>query len=103
VTARQISSSAVPDAEFRYSDPRPVRTAPLSTDPTEGVSTFEANGRTFPQVDPAALRLMTAEAVHDIAHYLRPAHLQQLRASWVSSSGEASLTPPLVGRAGLAR
>jgi fumarate hydratase class I len=29
-------------------------------------------------VDPEALRMMTAEAMHDIAHYLRPAHLQQL-------------------------
>ena len=46
---------------------------------TEGVSTFEANGRTFLQVDPEVLRLLTAEAMHDIAHYLRPAHLAQLR------------------------
>ena len=43
------------------------------------MSTFEANGRTFLQVDPSALRLLTAEAMHDIAHYLRPAHLAQLR------------------------
>jgi hypothetical protein len=57
----------------------------------------------FFQVDPEALRLMTAEAMHDIVPYLRPADLQQLRASWVSSSGEGSLTPPRVGRAGLAR
>ena len=28
---------------------------------------------------PEALRLLTAEAMHDIAHYLRPAHLAQLR------------------------
>ena len=43
------------------------------------VSTFEANGRTFLQVVPEVQRLLTAEAMHDIAHYLRPTHLQQLR------------------------
>ena len=46
---------------------------------TEGVSTFEADGRTFLQVSPDAIRRLTAEAMHDIAHYLRPAHLAQLR------------------------
>ena len=46
---------------------------------TEGVSTFEAGGRTFLQVTPEAIRQLTAEAMHDIAHYLRPAHLAQLR------------------------
>ncbi|HET6698413.1 MAG TPA: fumarate hydratase, partial [Nocardioidaceae bacterium] len=66
---------------FAYSD-----LLPLGEDPTpyrlltaEGVSTFEADGRTFLRVDPEALRLLTAEAMHDIAHYLRPAHLAQLR------------------------
>jgi fumarate hydratase class I len=46
---------------------------------TEGVSTFEAGDRTFLQVEPEAIRRLTAEAMHDIAHYLRPAHLAQLR------------------------
>jgi fumarate hydratase class I len=46
---------------------------------TEGVSTFEADGRTFLRVEPEALRNLTAQAMHDIAHYLRPAHLAQLR------------------------
>ena len=32
----------------------------------------------FLQVEPEALRLLTETAMHDIAHYLRPAHLQQL-------------------------
>jgi fumarate hydratase class I len=45
----------------------------------EGVSTFEANGRTFLQVDPAAISLLTREAMRDIAHLLRPGHLQQLK------------------------
>jgi fumarate hydratase, class I len=37
-------------------------------------------GRRFLTVDPAALTALTAEAMHDIAHYLRPTHLAQLRA-----------------------
>jgi fumarate hydratase class I len=44
----------------------------------EGVSTFEANGETFLKVEPDALTLLTATAMHDIAHYLRPTHLAQL-------------------------
>ncbi len=42
------------------------------------VSTFEAGGRTFLQVAPEALTLLTREAMRDIAHLLRPGHLQQL-------------------------
>ncbi len=46
---------------------------------TEGVSTFDTPEGTFLKVDPEAIRRLTAEAMHDIAHYLRSAHLQQLR------------------------
>jgi fumarate hydratase, class I len=42
------------------------------------VSTIEANGMKFLKVEPEALRLITAQAMIDIAHLLRPAHLQQL-------------------------
>jgi len=42
------------------------------------VSTFEAAGRTFLQVAPEALTLLTREAMRDIAHLLRPGHLAQL-------------------------
>ena len=46
---------------------------------TEGVETVEGpGGRTFLQVAPEALRLLSETAMHDIAHYLRPGHLQQL-------------------------
>ncbi|MBO8202409.1 fumarate hydratase [Streptomyces smyrnaeus] len=55
-------------------DPAPYR---LIT--SEGVSTFEADGRTFLKVEPEALRKLAAEAIHDIQHYLRPEHLAQLR------------------------
>src|SRR5664279_2333968 len=69
------------DPEFRYSDPLPrgADQTPYRLLTTEGVRTFEADGRTFLEVHPSALRLLTAEAMHDIAHYLRPAHLAQLR------------------------
>jgi fumarate hydratase, class I len=68
-------------SEFEYTDLLPTSgdETPYRLLGTTGVSTFEANGRTFLQVDPSALRLLTAEAMHDIAHYLRPAHLAQLR------------------------
>src|SRR5690348_15683760 len=44
------------------------------------VSTFEAGGRRFVQVDPEALTLLTKTAMFEIAHLLRPGHLAQLRA-----------------------
>ena len=71
--------NALPD--FEYSDLLPAGRddTPYRLLTSEGVSTFESNGRTFLQVEPEALRLLTAEAMHDIAHYLRPAHLAQLR------------------------
>ena len=47
---------------------------------SDGVSVGEAFGRDFLQVEPEVLRQLTAAAMHDIAHLLRPAHLAQLRA-----------------------
>ena len=68
-------------ADFDYSE-----LLPLGADDTEyrlltteGVSTFTAGGRTFLQVEPSVLQALTAEAMHDISHYLRSAHLTQLR------------------------
>ncbi|WJK41126.1 fumarate hydratase [Solwaraspora sp. WMMA2056] len=47
----------------------------------EGVDVVHGPGnRRFLTIDPAVLTALTAEAMHDIAHYLRPAHLAQLRA-----------------------
>lgn len=46
---------------------------------TEGVSTFETPEGTFLKVEPETIRSLTAEAMRDIAHYLRSSHLQQLR------------------------
>jgi fumarate hydratase class I len=40
----------------------------------------EGAGRTFLQIDPATITALVREAVQDIQHMLRPAHLAQLRA-----------------------
>src|SRR3954453_289905 len=46
----------------------------------EGVDVVNGpGGRRFLTVDPAGITQLTAEAMHDIAHVLRPAHLSQLR------------------------
>ena len=45
---------------------------------TEGVSVIKLGDKEFVQVEPSALEKLTAEAIHDISHYLRPDHLQQL-------------------------
>ena len=45
---------------------------------TEGVSVIKLGDKEFVQVEPIAIEKLTAEAIHDISHYLRPTHLQQL-------------------------
>jgi fumarate hydratase class I len=44
----------------------------------EGVKVVKLGDREFLEVAPAALTKLAAEAIHDISHYLRPEHLQQL-------------------------
>ena len=44
----------------------------------EGVKVVKLGEREFLEVSPEALTKLTAEAIHDISHYLRPDHLQQL-------------------------
>src|SRR5207237_10926206 len=47
---------------------------------TDGVAAVEGPaGRRLLTVEPEVLTRLTAEAMHDIAHYLRPAHLAQLK------------------------
>ncbi len=60
-------------AEFAFTE-----LLPLGPDATsyrlvsnEGVSTFETSEGTFLKVEPSALTRLTAEAMHDIAHFLR--------------------------------
>ena len=68
--------------EFRYVDMLPIGedTTPYRLLTTEGVEVVEGpDGASFLKVAPEALELLAETAMHDIAHYLRPAHLQQLR------------------------
>ena len=68
--------------EFRYVDMLPIGedTTPYRLLTTEGVEVVEGpDGASFLKVAPSALELLAETAMHDIAHYLRPAHLQQLR------------------------
>jgi fumarate hydratase class I len=65
---------------------RPADLLPLGPDGTEyrlltadGIKTRQAFRRRFIQIDPGVLTLLTSEAMRDIAHLLRPAHLAQLR------------------------
>ncbi len=64
---------------------------PLTADPyattefrqlgSDGVTSVEGpGGRTFLEVDPEAIRMLTATAMRDIAHLLRPGHLAQVAA-----------------------
>ncbi len=67
--------------DFDYTDLLPLGPSdtPYRLLTTDGVSTVEAAGREFLVVEPEALRLLTYTAMRDIAHLLRPGHLQQLR------------------------
>jgi fumarate hydratase class I len=64
--------------EFDYTDLLPLGPAdtPYRLLTTDGVSVDSD----FVRVEPEALRLLTATAMRDIAHLLRPGHLRQLRA-----------------------
>ncbi|WP_419929076.1 fumarate hydratase [Candidatus Poriferisocius sp.] len=68
-------------AEFAYSEllPKgPDTTTEYRLLTTDYVSTVTLGDRQFLQVDPEALRLLTSEAMRDIAHLLRSGHLAQL-------------------------
>jgi len=66
--------------DFTYSD-----LLPLGADKTKyrlvskaGVSVIKLGDKEFLQVEPSALSLLTETAIHDISHYLRTEHLEQL-------------------------
>ncbi|HUF99447.1 MAG TPA: fumarate hydratase [Ilumatobacter sp.] len=69
------------DAEFGFTELLPLGhdDTPYRLLTTDGVSTFDTPEGTFLKVEPEAIRQLTAEAMREIAHFLRPAHLQQLR------------------------
>ncbi len=82
--------------DFAYSE-----ILPLGHDETpyrkltgDHVSTFEAAGKTFLKVEPEGLTLLTREAMREIAHFLRPGHLTQLRD--ILNDGEASANDKFV-------
>jgi fumarate hydratase class I len=67
--------------EFSFSELLPLGhdDTPYRLITTEHVSTVDTPLGTFLRVEPEALTLLTQEAMRDIAHLLRPGHLQQLR------------------------
>ncbi|WP_420619872.1 fumarate hydratase [Candidatus Poriferisocius sp.] len=68
-------------ADFAYSELLPKgsdTTTEYRLLTTDYVSTISLGDRQFLQVDPEALRLLTSEAMRDIAHLLRTEHLAQL-------------------------
>ena len=70
---------AMPTFDFSPIFPLPHDDTPYRLLTTEGVSTFEARGKTFVAIEPSAITALTSEAMKDIAHLLRPGHLAQLR------------------------
>ena len=66
--------------QFTYED-----LLPIGEDKTEyrlltkeGISSFSADGKQFLKVSPEVIENLTQVAMHDISHYLRAEHLQQL-------------------------
>ena len=66
--------------EFTYQD-----LLPIGEDKTEyrlltkeGISSFSADGKQFLKISPEVIENLTQVAMHDISHYLRQEHLQQL-------------------------
>lgn len=83
------SSLTVQKVARRFSSAPPFHYEPLinlSADTTteykkltsDYVSTVDVNGTKFLKVEPEGLRLLSATAMKDISHLLRPAHLKQL-------------------------
>ena len=82
--ARAFSTRAsvvLADTPFHYQDlfePGSPKDVPWRKITSEHVSVVEAAGRKVLKVEPEAIRLLAQEAMTDIAHLLRPGHLQQL-------------------------
>ena len=85
-------------AEFSFSE-----LLPLGHDDTSyrkigdgGVHRREALGRSFLEIEPEVLTLLTRTAFRDVAHLLRPSHLRQLRS--ILDDPEASPNDRYVAR-----
>ncbi|MGA0863037.1 MAG: fumarate hydratase [Ilumatobacteraceae bacterium] len=68
-------------AEFAFTEILPLGpdTTPYRHITNDGVSVVDTAAGRFLRVEPEALTLITEVAMRDIAHLLRPGHLQQLR------------------------
>ena len=66
--------------DFSYSDLLPIGadTTKYRLVSKEGVSVIKLGDKEFLQVEPSALTMLTETAIHDISHYLRTEHLEQL-------------------------
>jgi fumarate hydratase, class I len=84
--------------EFSYTDLLPLGADAVSYRKltADGLSSHRAFGRDFLEVQPQALTWLTAAAMRDIAHLLRPAHLRQLRS--ILDDPEASPNDRYVAR-----
>ncbi len=71
--------AATPEFEFTELFPLTHDDTPFRLVTTEGVRTVDTPLGPVVQVDPSAITRLTQEAMRDIAHFLRPGHLQQLR------------------------
>ena len=87
-----VGRHAVPQGNLKKAGPPPFvyqdmfeHENPVETpyyrldDASQYVSTINLGGQEFLKVEPEALRILAATAMRDIAHLLRPGHLQQLR------------------------
>eukprot|EP01094_Clydonella_sp_ATCC50884_P020451 TRINITY_DN4251_c0_g1_i1.p1 TRINITY_DN4251_c0_g1~~TRINITY_DN4251_c0_g1_i1.p1 ORF type:complete len:588 (+),score=181.54 TRINITY_DN4251_c0_g1_i1:72-1835(+) len=79
VGVRRMASKE-PEVPFHYEPimqfgPDPTPYTKISSD---GVSTLELDGRKVLKVEPHVITQLTSRAMRDVAHLLRPAHLQQL-------------------------
>jgi fumarate hydratase class I len=71
--------ASAPEFEFTEILPLGPDDTPYRLVTSDHVSTVDTPLGTFLRVEPEALTLITQEAMRDIAHFLRPGHLQQLR------------------------
>lgn len=73
--------STVPPTPFHFQpvfDLAPDTTTQYKKLTGDHVKTIEVDGKKFLKIEPEALRILSAQAMTDIAHLLRPAHLQQV-------------------------
>jgi fumarate hydratase, class I len=84
--------------EFSYTDLLPLGpdSAEYRLVTEDGISTGRSFGRDFLEIEPDVLSALTAAAMRDIAHLLRPGHLRQLRS--ILDDPEASGNDRFVAR-----